>query len=345
MNPAEPIQVEGAQGWQEKPIAYLVLRAMDESADHIPALQMDLNLMDASGPVVLPVRSTTVLIDAVDRPDLPRRTSKDLIVTQTLDMRSLENDEGDRLVKLEVTAVGRGVVPALSDVLDGLEGALAGYKIADDGIDEQPISVAVVQPDTWRAYYASGKEDDETYIEPDEDGLFRLTTSRSWTVTYEPGGGAVGDSFRLPVLVGGLEGTVRSERYVDMDLVPVSTSLAPINATGSRWPLVITVALLLAILGGVIATVLWRRGAGEASDQIDLRIPERVTPLTAVVTLRRMDRQFGSRLASDDRTSLRTDIEHLERTYFAEDGSPDGDVKAILDRWVRAIRGEASPRA
>jgi uncharacterized membrane protein len=341
MNPAEPIQVEGGRGWEEKPIAYLVLRAVDESADHIPALQMDLNLMDSSGPVVLPVRSNTVLIDAVNRDDLPRRTAKDLVVTQTLDMRHLENDEGDRHVMLEVTAVGRGVVPSLRDLLDGLDGALEGYRIAEDGVQEEPISVAVVQPAAWQAWYAGGSDEDDTYVKADEDGLFRLTTSKTWKITYEPTVGGVGDAFTVPVLADGVEGTLSTDRYVDMDLVAVSSASAPVHPSGMPWGLMVSIVLLLIILAVIAFMALWRRRGEGEGDALDVHMPDRVTPLTAVITLQRIDSQFGSRLGSDERESLRGDIAELERVYFAEDGSLDGRLGEILDRWIGRMRGEA----
>lgn len=341
MNPAEPVQVEGGRGWEEKPIAYLVLRAMDESADHLPALQMDLNLMDASGPVVLPVQSNTVLIDAVEQTDPPQRSVRDLVITQTLDMRGLEQGDDDRTVTLEVSAVGRGVVPSLSDVLEGIEGALEGYTIADDGIQEEPIFVANVQPAAFGMWYASGAEEDDTYIEPDEDGLFRLTTSRTWTITYTPTGGQVGDSFKLPVLAGGVEATLKSDRYVDMDLVEVATAWAPVHARSTPWALIVTISLLAVIAGiaGALAYRRWRRTPDDA--ELDLHLPDEVTPMTAVISLQRMHRDYGARLESDVRQSLLDDIAGLERAYFAEDKSPDGEVAEVLDRWVRTIRGKA----
>ena len=341
MNPAEPIKVEGEGGWQEKPIAYLVLRATDESADHLPALQMDLNLLDTAGPVVLPVQSNTVLIDAVDTEDRPARKAYDMTVTQTLDARALQKGEDSRIVKLEVTAVGRGVLPDIKRLVEGYEDSLAGYRIADDGIEERPLTVTSVEPSSWNMWYSSGmNEESDTYVKPDEDGVFRMTTSRSWVITYEPAGGSVGKTFQLPVLVEGVDGTLVSERYDDMDLVTVSTAWAPIEPR-SRAALIATIVGLLAIvLLGVGAWIIRRRGLGaRAGDEPAVRVPEHVTPLTAMVTLQRIEREYGARLGENQRGKLREAIEEMEQSYFAEDKTPDGQVAAVLHEWVGAVRG------
>lgn len=338
MNPAEPVRVEGRQGWEEKPIAYLVCRATDESTDHLPALQMDLNLMDASGPVVLPVRSNTVLIDAVDREDGPVRVARDLVVNQTLDMRALESGEKDRTVTLEVTAVGRGVVPSIRDALVGLDTPIDGFEI--EGISEEPVTVANVQPAAWSAWYASGSdEDDDTYVKPDEDGLFRLTTSKTWKITYKPAGGAIGAAFRLPTLAAGVEGEISTERYADMDLVKVTAASTPVSPGGTPWMRIATVGFLVLLIGAVAFTLVLRRASGpHDADELDLHRPERLTPLTVMAALQRIDREYGGRLATAERQSLRSDIEEIERAYFAEDRAPEGDIEATLDRWVSTIR-------
>ena len=54
------------EGWQETPMAYLVLRSKNASVDRIPSVQLDMDFADTAGQVVLPVRSQVQPVDARD---------------------------------------------------------------------------------------------------------------------------------------------------------------------------------------------------------------------------------------------------------------------------------------
>jgi hypothetical protein len=344
MNPSEPTRNDGEGGWEEKPIAYLVLRAIDESADHLPALQMDLNLTDSTGPVVLPVRSNTVLIDAVAQGEMPPRRLEDLVVTQTLDLRPLEEDQDQRNVTLEVTAVGRGVIPSLTDLLDGLEDVLEGYEIREDGIEEQPLAVIGVDGTRTSIYSPrTSQNNDDTYIKPDDDGVYRLTTSRTWKITFAPTGRRVGKAFRWPVLASGIDGDVLTERYDDMDLVAVSSASTLVHPAGGPGVVIAVGTLVLVVIAAGVFVVIRRNArAGIGDDAVAIRVPGRITPVTAVLTLQRIDREYGSDMAADDRAQLRDEIANLERTYFASDTTPDESVGQLLEHWIGSVREQQS---
>ncbi len=334
MNPPSAIEVDGKPGWEEKPLAYLVLRATDESADHLPNLQLDLTVDDSTGSVILPVQSNAVLIDAVAANAVPGRPVHALDVHQIVDLRKLHTGD-DPVVELQVTATGEGVVPPLEQMLSGVRDALPGYRVADDGVEEQPMTVnGVVAVDRFNRMRSN--DDDVNYVEADANGMFRLTTTRAWTVRYQPTGGSVAAAFRIPVLADGYDGKSATEYYDDMDLVEATAATVPVTPSGFPFLWLAVVVVVLGLLGFVVVR---RRGRQqETGEEADIRMPEPVTPLAAVLTLQRIERDFADRLAADDRGRLHTEIARIERAYFAEDGSPNGDVREALVRWIEAVR-------
>lgn len=58
-----------------------------------------------------------------------------------MDLRRLQENTGDRAVTLEVSATGDGVIPEVRTLLAGLDGALAGYSLADADIESRPYNV------------------------------------------------------------------------------------------------------------------------------------------------------------------------------------------------------------
>ena len=54
----------GEYGWRVTPYAYLLLKARGPKVDKVPPLRLDLDFMDTSGYVVLPVESPTIPVDA-----------------------------------------------------------------------------------------------------------------------------------------------------------------------------------------------------------------------------------------------------------------------------------------
>jgi hypothetical protein len=227
MNPPRAIQVAGKAGWEEKPLCYMIVQAKDPSVDQLPQLQMDINTTDETGMVVLPVHSNRVSIDASQKasqtPEVGQRPVFDLDVVQTIDTREIDKGESDNLI-FEVSATGRGIVPGLDQLLDKLDGTLAGYKLKRDAIEAEPIEVIGIstgKSGMMAMMGANAPEESDTYVSADEDGLFRLPTTRKWKLTFEPTGEAIGKELQVPKLIAGLDGNIKTERYVDMDLVSV----------------------------------------------------------------------------------------------------------------------------
>lgn len=344
MNPARPIQVDGKAGWEEKPLCYLVLKATDPSVDRLPLMQMDINTMDETGMVVLPVHSNSLSIDASSQAGKTadmngQRPVFDLDVVQTIDTRDHMKSES-KGITFEVTATGRGLVPDLSRLLDNFDDAITGFKVNRQAIESEPIQVVgVATQGRSMMIYGNDSTDSDTYVEADGDGLFRLPTTRKWKVSLEPSGLSVGKEIRVPKLAAGLDGHMKSERFVDMDLVAIEGDTILIkDGAKSPVPLIVGVSLV----GILLPTFTWlylRTGnRKESSADESLRMPREITPFSAVITLRRFAKNHEKNMSGEDLHRLLSEITILEQRYFATDTNADArDAKEVLTRWHRHL--------
>ncbi|MFO0826807.1 MAG: hypothetical protein U0572_01550 [Phycisphaerales bacterium] len=335
LTPPRPVKEGGEDGWLEKPFAYLVLRAKDPSVDRVPQITMDTHFNDSIGPVTLPLLSNAPPIDAASAPG--ERPLRKLDVTQTLDLRGASKSDKDRAITLEVHASGDGVVPDLEELLDGVRTALPGYEIGPKGIDERPLSVAQSESDGrpvfMRASQAPPKEED--YVKPDDSGFYRLATERSWMITFTPTGATVGTEFTLPALKQGLDGKVTARQFSDMDLVTVTgRTVAVVPPILSTRNLVIAGVVVAAAIAGM--WMIRSRRRAEPVDDALHHMPTRITPLSVIATLRRIESESGPSLDAPRRAALAREIETLESQYFGPQSGADqnGTLRAALDRWI-----------
>ncbi len=339
MTPPRAVTEDGQDGWLEKPMAYLVLRAKDPSIDRIPQITMDTHFNDSIGPVTLPLISNAPPIDAATAPEM--RPVRKLDVTQTLDLRGTSRGGKDRAVTLEVHATGEGVVPEIDELLGDFRSALPGYEVTAKNIDLRPVSVAQSDSDGRPAFMRSQRNaPKEDYAKPDENGTYRLATERSWMVTYTPTGDNVGLTFTIPTLAKGTPGTLTSRNFADMDIVAVSgPTVAVVAPFFSSRNLVygITAGLIVA-LGAVWLWTARRRNTRR--DDSGHHLPARITPLSVITALRRFDTESGSSLEPSQRSSLASDITELEARYFGRSGTTDhnGELREVLERWVSGQR-------
>lgn len=336
MTPSRSVKEDGQSGWQEKPLAYVVLKAKDPSVDRIPAMTFDMHFDDQTGPVTLPILSNSPPIDATGTASL--RPMKRLKIQQTLDARRLADGTKDRAVTFEVFATCDGVIPELGDLLDGLDGSLAGYSVSPADIEARPSTV--VQEDAGRSqrfWYMSQNDDNKEYRKADDDGVFRLSTERSWLVTFKPSGTAAGREFLLPTLRAGIAGDVVSRQYADMDIVPVQGTSVPLTPRWSMTAKVLTILVALTALAG-ITWLITRRRRSESSVMQAYAMPARVTPLSAIALLERLSREAAS-LDDSAKSALRDDRVSLEAACFGPDSAnrPDeASLRGVLDRWLTA---------
>jgi hypothetical protein len=291
-------------GWRYTPYAYVLLKARSPKVDKVPPLRLDLDFLDTSGYVILPVESPTLPIDAATE-TLPTRPYQHLKVAQTLDERQAK----DGKLILEVKASAQGLVPDLDEVLDvGSE----GFEVVKT--EDQGLSVARFDPDA-------------------EENV--VLSERTWLVTFQAKEGLaeLPKSFHFaPAKIEAEE--MLHQRYVDADLAEVGevVDLEQKYGEPSRawlwWALGGLAALVVAAL---LAWRLWPRGEVVESERF--RIPEPLTPFTVLALLRDVLQHGG--LNEAKRRELAESIQYLERHYFAAPAPDEPDLRRIAETWVR----------
>lgn len=302
------------EGWEEFPLAYLLLKPRDASVDRIPPVKMDMDFNDSGGFVILPVASGVALIDARDDAATPAAPTG-VEIEQTLDDRKLA--EGS--VTLEVRAKGKGVLPPLEGLVD--RGAMKRFGVAK--VDDHGLSIADLDTTTPRVI---------------------PITERSWTLTLAPAGDSgVIDSFTFPTprLA---DAKLTLKRYSDADIVD-ARAVVPIPAyrppDKRRWYAAGGAALVL--VGGVGAVLLAKRRRGIEERPPLFALPDDVTPMGTISLLRRILALNGEVLAAGDQAELGRDIASLEHRYFAPQGATgatpngDADLRPLLERWVARV--------
>ena len=243
---------------------------------------------------------------------------------------------------VEISAKGRGLVPDLSDIFTDITTPLPGYAIAPNGIEARPVLIQQDEtPSSNRFYYGRQPEPPKGgYAEADESGIYRMPIERSWVITYLPTGGAVGSQFRLASLKEGVKATLTTQQYADMDIVPVSGATLPVNprlVTPFRLAMTLGAAAIL-IAAGIL---IYRRSRTPKPRAAGIHLPDKITPLSVVTTLRRFESDYAAELKPDRKAELSKEIAAIERRYFGP-GAPEsnGDLSEALNRWTTLVRRE-----
>jgi len=337
--PSRGVAEAGEGGWLEKPMAYIVLSRDDPAVDHVPQVTLDMQFQDNSGPVtlVLPSNIPGLAVTPAGARPQAARPCVDMHVVQVVDPRDARDGEGDRAVTLEIIARGDGVVPELHELLEGINAPLDGYVLAEDAIETRPISVIQEGSSTSSSWYWTPPTAPEGgYPEADETGMYRLPVERTWLVTYTPGSGSAGSAFTMPALQAGLDATLESKYYSDMDLRPVAGMSVAIDRPIFWLPWAFGVAAAFGVLAILWFWRLRERQIAGATDASE--VPTRVTPLSAAMTLRNIQRTRDLDAAQSD--ALSRDIRLIEHKYFApQNGDTQNiDLSQTLQRWVKASR-------
>ena len=294
-------------GWRVTPYAYLLLKPRGPQVDRVPPLKLDLDFLDTSGYVVLPIESPPLAIDA--RGKSPARgLPEKLAITQTLDERQAKQG---RLI-LEVKAVARGLVPEFDALLDLRPD---GFRITSN--DDQGVSVVSFD---------------------NEADTIAVTTERLWTITLEaqPSQAAPPKEFRFA--------TPRFEtidmtyqRYNDADLVKVEPIVSLEQRYGQpdrTWMWAVPLGMVT-VLGGLAVLVrLTRRDDAHSFDDV-MALPATLGPFNTLTLLKALrDRPHWT---PDQTRALEAEIEALEQRYFAEsaDPTPNAELRARAAHWLR----------
>jgi hypothetical protein len=341
LQPFHAVIEDGQGGWIEKPLAYVIVTPKDSSVDRLPQITMEMQFGDGGGYVNVVASSNTPSI-AVG-PAFAARPCLDLRVTQIIDARDAVAGAPGRPVRLEVTARGRGSVPDLDELLAGLDSALPGYTIGADRTESRPTAIWSDADVNAASTRRPGQIAD--YPEPDHDGLVRPVVERSWVITYSPNRQSNSAWFRLPQLVSDVHAALDSKYYAELDIAPVRGDSLNLGIAKRNTYLYIAGSAGILIALTLLVACIRRRRRVPASAPALLTMPERVTPLSVVTTLRRWQQQSADRFSRADQEKLAVEIQTLERAYFgpgAETPTPP-ELGSILSHWTSKTSSTSVP--
>jgi hypothetical protein len=294
-------------GWRTTPYAYLLLKARSPKVDRIPPLRLDLDFLDTSGYVILPIESPPVPVDArAEAP--PPRPARKLQIIQTLDERQAKQG---RLI-LEVKATAQGLVPSLNQLLTI---DVPGFRVT--GSEDQGLSVARFDPDSV-----------DPVVQSERLWLVNLVATTEHAKMPR--------QFRFPAPLAE-DAEVTHQRYVDADLESVGPTIPLAESYGRvdhSWLIGAGLGLIGLLLAGIFGwRWFWSRPRAVASERF--LMPEVITPFTVLGLLRDIERNNG--LSPAAKKDLAAQIEQIERRYFAEDTTtPEPDLRAIAEHWLHS---------
>ncbi|MCE9547810.1 MAG: hypothetical protein K8T25_20245, partial [Planctomycetia bacterium] len=300
----------GRQGWLEKPVAYLVLRAKNPAVDRLPPLHVDLEFGDGSGTVLLPIASPPLLVSAAKEPK--RGEVSAVKLRQIFDDRTAR----DGSWQVEVKATATGLVTDLDQVLVIKPDMISGAKVSK--IDRGAISVS--------GFDLTGKQ-------------IRPISQRTWTIYLTPKGESATTPFQFPAAaVAGSE--MKYQRYEDFDVVDAgATVTARTGRDGAGW---LHGGALWATLGGFVIVLagllVWlkRRSKPSAVSVAAYRRPAAPSPFNVLDLLRRIRTDASLKLSEDERSALDQAVIQLETRYFSRPNGDGGDLPLgeMLNRWL-----------
>ena len=296
-------------GWRVTPYAYIALQAKGSEVDRVPPVALDMDFLDTSGFVVIPVESTELVIDCGSE-STPRPFDK-LEITRTLDERQI--DEGKLI--MEVTAKAEGLVPDLDQLID-LD--LDDWEIAKDDDGNEMITDQGCLPTSFDM----------------ESPRIQILSDRSWSVEYQvKDEAAEANQFAFnDVKVDTKESKI--QRYDDADMVeaePVITLDRDLAKPNYAW-LWIGLPLAAVLLIGVGGLVFFRPAAKpQVADRFEM--PEEVNAFTVLSLLKDIKHKNG--IDQKQRDELNVSINRIEQFYFGEDDDAEpGDLDSLASTWV-----------
>jgi len=345
----------GRAGWQETPLAYVVLCAKDPGVDRIPPIELNLeypppaDIVRSDGRVLRKVTAATassqtaflwnrvydderkrILERSILLPvssqvaticSYPERRNerpyRDVTVIQTFDDRSSAKGK----IRLDVTAKGKGLLPELDDLLlIGLDRhGIPGFEILE--IQERGAQVDSL----------------------DSSGSLAAVCTRKWTVEL-----ALDDmnrdkakTFHFPeAKAKDIEMVHR--RYEGADLVTCKPAIAlgwiPPNIYRNARDVFLG-AVALALL--LVCVRLTKKCLSRPVEEEEYCLPDEITPFTVATLIRRISHDGRIRLSGHRCRELERDVSAVERSYFIPAPEKGGlDLRSIAQRWLKIAREE-----
>ncbi|GHC51329.1 hypothetical protein [Roseibacillus persicicus] len=289
-------------GWRTTPYAYFLLKAKGPQIDNIPPLKIDLDFLDTSGHVVLPVSSANVPLVATA--DSTARPVRDLKVTMTLDERNAE-EKGEW--NLEVKTAGKGLVASLQELVDLPP---KGFEVV--ATEDRELQVEELTTDT-------------------DDGA--PLSTHEYRLTLKPEGDSP-KQFAFPTLTAfamkslAEENGVLRQRYQDVDLIPVDELVELEESSSSPlWYWLSAVILaLIAFFGWK-----WSRKSEQSPGSDVEGGPALPSTLTAVSLLHWLKNLKGH-VPAEQAKDLSSEIQQLERHAFSA-GGKELNLEEIARHW------------
>jgi len=293
-------------GWRFTPYAYVLLKPKGPQIDRIPSLRIDMDFLDTSGYVVLPVTSPPLPIEAKPEKGDPRPRGK-TVVTQILDER--QADKGKLI--LEVKATGVGLVGDLEDLVDLKPGSFETTQVI-------PQAVSVVR------------------FDPEADNA--VNTERSWMIHFAALAGTNPKEFSFgQPKASNLE--MLYQRYNDADLVEAQPTIS-LEATYLKrnWYQIGAYSALGVFLIGLAGLGLFRLARSDSKTQTTgLPIPDKLDVFVLLGILEQVHQQ--GKLSDSQRKELEQTIKGLERDHFAPEKltGVETNLRAIAEKWVKLV--------
>jgi len=302
-------QPDPEAGWRVTPYAYLLLKARGPEIDRLPPVRLDLDFLDTTGYVVLPVESTNISLDCSPPAGDPRPV-EELTITQTLDEREAASGK----LLLEIKAVGRGLVPELEQLVelkfdDFTVAAVEDNKLSVSKFDDASRAPAVLSERLWNVSLKDRRERTAS-----ETRSFSFASAK-----IEPK-------------------ELLFQRFNDADLESVQQTVAlqqsydePVTSY-TAW----VIGFLVVTASGIAAWYFLRRQpALVAVTGPRWQIPSEITPFSVLTLLR--DIQQKTSLQGSAASDLAGSIERIERWYFASTPStaPQPDLQSEATGWIQ----------
>lgn len=297
-------------GWRVTPYAYVLLKPRGPQVDRVPPVRLDLDFLDTSGYVVLPVETSVVAIDAKAEKG-PTRPCDKVEVTQILDERQAAQGK----LVLEVKATCYGLPPKLDDVVTMPTG---DFEVAN--VDDTGPQISRFDP---------------------EGATDAVQAERTWTITFAAKKDLAEHPKQFAYPTAKLESAkVLRQRYADADLVaaePVVDLLAQYGTPRSNWPYVAGgCAVLLALVVGFLSI----RRRPTAVVHTGLQLPSQLTPFTVLGLLQQI-RQTGG-LDANAVTELDAAMRRIEAGFFATASQDAVDLQAVATTWVSRAQNRSA---
>ncbi|MDG2400407.1 MAG: hypothetical protein P8M04_07525 [Akkermansiaceae bacterium] len=301
-------RTDAQDGWTVTPYAYFLLKPKGPEIDAVPPLKIDLDFLDTSGYVVLPIASAAIPIDASG--ETPERPYRDLSLAMILDQRETEK-EGN--VTLEIRASGHGLVPAIEKLI---KLPIEGFKIAST--DDRELQVDELDART-------------------DDGA--PISTHEWRLVLEPKSENLPKNFTFPEVLANLstaddEG-LTLQKYEDVDLVAVEQT-TPIQGGSSKSPPYFLLISLLIPVVCVSIYFLFFKKREQIVIQNGPELPGTLTPVSLLAFLEGLLRD--TQLSKEARGRIQKSIQSLKDRSFG----PGTDVPNI-DELREIAKGSIKP--